>query len=326
MILNAVKMFTILLIYLAGPRELISFASAQGLPEPNIDAANQSNIVGSESLIGIIARPDNSNQIDVKKSENWCEPGVDDRRSDLCAQWKSADASAISAFWGIMSFWLTAAGTVGLLFTLYYTRQSAIAAQSAANAALESSKDSEKALAIAARNSEIAAEANKILRESDRAWVVHSGFKTFHISDSIIDGKFIQHALAFALIWSNCGKNPAIKSKAYSRHEVLKKGESAPLFAKNKSGIEENFAASVGPGQSVESQPCILEKAEFDKLFRGEIDVYVYGVVNYSDAHGLTDLETEVCFKLICNGFTPSNEGQLPHFSFLPMGPQNRMK
>lgn len=44
-----------------------------------------------------------------------CQPGVDNRKSDLCAQWKAADAAADSARWTRLAFWASLAGLgVGL--------------------------------------------------------------------------------------------------------------------------------------------------------------------------------------------------------------------
>jgi hypothetical protein len=61
-----------------------------------------------------------------------CEPGSDNRRSDLCAQWKAADAAAESASWAGWFFWVSIAGTVIGAFTLgaagaaaYFAKQAA---------------------------------------------------------------------------------------------------------------------------------------------------------------------------------------------------------
>ena len=43
--------------------------------------------------------------------DRGCQPGQDDRYSDLCAQWKAADAATESASW---TFWTFIASLVGL--------------------------------------------------------------------------------------------------------------------------------------------------------------------------------------------------------------------
>jgi hypothetical protein len=65
-----------------------------------------------------------------------CAKGQDDRRSDLCAQWKAADSAAEAAFWSKVQAYLSAVGIVGLLYSLYLTRT----ATEAATAAVDQSR------------------------------------------------------------------------------------------------------------------------------------------------------------------------------------------
>lgn len=51
--------------------------------------------------------------------------------SDLCAQWRAAQAAEQSALWAKWSFWVGLGGVIGLFWTLYYTRK---AVQSTADA------------------------------------------------------------------------------------------------------------------------------------------------------------------------------------------------
>jgi len=78
-----------------------------------------------------------------------CEKGQDNRRSDLCAQWKAADSANSAAQWAKWSFILGIAGTFGLFATLYWTRK-------AVHVAMEATKDADAALATAARNADAA--------------------------------------------------------------------------------------------------------------------------------------------------------------------------
>lgn len=43
--------------------------------------------------------------------------------SDLCAQWRAANAGEDSAFWAKWGFWIGLGGMIGLFWTLYYTRK-----------------------------------------------------------------------------------------------------------------------------------------------------------------------------------------------------------
>jgi hypothetical protein len=65
---------------------------------------------------------------------NPCEPGKDNRNSDLCAQWKAADAADKSANLARPTFRLGILGAVVGAFTLIAAVSAAIFAKSAANA------------------------------------------------------------------------------------------------------------------------------------------------------------------------------------------------
>jgi hypothetical protein len=61
-----------------------------------------------------------------------CEAGQDNRNSDLCAQWKAADAAKDSAYWARQSYRLIFAGTVVGAFTLFAAIAAALYAREAA--------------------------------------------------------------------------------------------------------------------------------------------------------------------------------------------------
>lgn len=70
-----------------------------------------------------------------------CNPGADNRKSDLCAQWKAADAASSAAYWTENTFWLGMIGVLIGAFTLvaavaaaWYARNAAQASQHSADA------------------------------------------------------------------------------------------------------------------------------------------------------------------------------------------------
>lgn len=78
-----------------------------------------------------------------------CQPGQDNRSSDLCAQWKAADAALESAIWTKNAFF---AGLVGLLiggFTLYFAGRAAHWAKLAAVETKRSADAADESLAHA---------------------------------------------------------------------------------------------------------------------------------------------------------------------------------
>jgi hypothetical protein len=101
-----------------------------------------------------------------------CPKGQDDRRSDLCAQWKAADSAADGAFWSKLQAYLSGAGIIGLLYSLYLTRE-------ATRIASEASTSAENANQIATRTAkeavEAAIEANRLTYKAfiadQRPWI-----------------------------------------------------------------------------------------------------------------------------------------------------------
>jgi hypothetical protein len=59
------------------------------------------------------------------ENDRGCRQGEDERSSELCAQWKAADAASDAARWAMASFFVGFMGTVLLVWTLWETRQTA---------------------------------------------------------------------------------------------------------------------------------------------------------------------------------------------------------
>lgn len=97
--------------------------------------------------------------------------------SALCAQWRATKAAEASVVWAERAFWLSIAGTIGLLITLHYTRKSV-------NAAIAATEDAESALKIAERNADAAADqvltARDIGQKQVRAYVSFSSMSIFY--------------------------------------------------------------------------------------------------------------------------------------------------
>ena len=67
-------------------------------------------------------------QVETSEYERPCEQGRDERNSDLCAQWKAADAARDAAEWAKWQLLLGIIGAAGLLVTIHYTRRAVLAA------------------------------------------------------------------------------------------------------------------------------------------------------------------------------------------------------
>lgn len=81
-----------------------------------------------------------NNTVGSPDHDRRCNQGQDDRNSDLCAQWKAADAARESADWAQRGFWLGLAGTALLLWTLRVTARGTKAAVEAVEAQIISDR------------------------------------------------------------------------------------------------------------------------------------------------------------------------------------------
>jgi hypothetical protein len=140
--------------------------------------------------------PTNSKALEYR--EPCREPKGNDE-SDLCAQWRAAKAAESAAFWAKWGVIIGAIGTFGLFWTLFYTRKAVLAAENA-------TRDADKALAIAERNAEAAADQVKVARDIGQA-ETRAYLSVRHIQ--------LQHDRAkecLVLTWqiANAGRSPAL--------------------------------------------------------------------------------------------------------------------
>jgi hypothetical protein len=155
-------------------KEQTTAAHAEGNAAENVTAANDETAESAERL----------------KYEAQCDPGDDKRYSDLCAQWKAADAAVDSAWWAARATWVGAVSGVLVLIALGF-----------------------------------AFEANWISRDTAkrqlRAYVVARGIRlqVFEV------GKPIKARITFF----NCGQTPALELRSSFVPNFGPVGETKPL-------------------------------------------------------------------------------------------------
>jgi len=134
----------------------IVFAAVGGLAligaTPQNDSGDQAiqpntESVEAQGLDNIAAAIWKANK--TPQPDSGCEPGQENRHSDLCAQWKAADAAAEATWWAAAMFWLGMGGAViGALtltaaaFAAWYARE---AARHTETGALEAAKGAKAA-------------------------------------------------------------------------------------------------------------------------------------------------------------------------------------
>ena len=109
-----------------------------------------------------------------------CEPGEENRKSDLCAQWKAADAAADAALWTQRAFWIALGSlplSIATLIATYfaakgawdaarYTAKAAEEATTANEIAKASAKEQDRALELADRSTRAAENSAEAARMS----------------------------------------------------------------------------------------------------------------------------------------------------------------
>lgn len=170
-----------------------------------------------------------------------CPQGKDNRRSDLCAQWKAADAAYESSLWTRRAFWLVFAE----IFIAAVTMGAAIAAARFAWLAAKAAQDQ-------------LTHAKDVAAEELRAYVFRKDTRLHEFAP----GRWrVQSQLV------NTGKTPALDVRSYIQVRLT-------TYPINRSHIPQPIPiesvepiASVGPG----AEPNIWQEINLDTRTQGEI-------------------------------------------------------
>ncbi|MFT4091856.1 MAG: hypothetical protein QM645_14075 [Asticcacaulis sp.] len=206
------------------------------------------------------------------------EAGCDDRSSDLCAQWKAADAARDSADWGWWALWANAFTVLLVFVTLWETRKSTRAAIRSADAA------------VAALS-------------ADRAMVIPSTkIATLHwkLSD---ERRLLDYAdIEVCIDWKNYGSrtalnvDPKIRISAGYGRDIVSQSPSGFL---NELGIEKELRT--------EAKPPV--EAVRDFLERGA-KLYLEAEVSYNDRMYVKAFEKSFLYEFVIPGkFYKNDEG-----------------
>ena len=234
--------------------------------------------------------------------------------ADLCAQWRAAlaaEESAEIAWWGnwlsVIGASLTLVGTGFIYWTLRETRRTANAAVSAVDEA--------------GRAADAAHEANRIMREAERAWIVHNGYEHGEFIDGTHGQERIARGFAIILVWTNVGKTPATHVTANTDRRLTPRNSPVPHFDVAMTDIE---PVVIGPTARITSAMVVLNDAETVKFMAGEA-LYIYVRIEYSDASGLGAFVSEGCYRITYDGIHHPNGQPEPRIGISPRGPQNRL-
>ena len=189
---------------------------AGGKPAPRADTKQ------AQAAQPVASKADNADPIIPKtdkteSKDQGCKQGQDDRQSDLCAQWKAADAATDAAR---SSDTQTFIGWIGLLLggitmgaaiaAALYARRAAVATESTVAIAQEAAKGADSALNIANRNADAAVRlADQTEQNGKRQLRAYLSIKSFTLEDTEWDDdKFVLN-----MEITNNGVTPAYMDK-----------------------------------------------------------------------------------------------------------------
>ena len=233
--------------------------------------------------------------------DRGCEYGKDDRKSDLCAQWKAADAAYDAALW---AWWQLILGGAGLalgaatmaaaIAAAVYAKRAAVATEATVEIARSAASEAGDALAIANRNAKAAASSAVVARKGLehaqlasrnqlRAYLyLETAYLDIHLPK--IKGEPLPGTADIQLSFRNFGQTPATEVTMAVEacihpppfHQVF--NHVAGIF--QRSG---DMAHRMTAGQIIELKDFAAQRPAIDA---GAMALYVYGRVTYRDMFG----------------------------------------
>ena len=219
--------------------------------------------------------PPNDKQINIANPFSWvfhssdepdqltqpCKPGENNRNSDLCAQWKAADAARDSARWARYTFWLSIMGAAVGVLTFIVAVAAALFAKSASDHTKNGAEAAWKAVDVT----------EDMGRRQIRAYVGISKTKI-----EITPNKLICYVEI-----KNSGQSPAYKLS----HWIKGNADGTCDFSEKD---DKPTKQDIGPGQSmyldIAFDAQFPENSGKGKHIMIDPPVYVWGRADYIDA------------------------------------------
>jgi len=211
-----------------------------------------------------------------------CRVGDDNRASDLCAQWKAADAARDSLIVAqqaladqrsaTMVAWCVGVGSLfGIGATTYFAWHSLRVAKKTANYAADTLK-------------------------SERAWITPQFPKLEWEGNLGSDRLPFRGSPGVRIKWENTGRSPAVDVRYAITSYFQSKGQPAPTFADFSDFLE---IPALGVGACVTPNGPKINADDLKHFIDGKLDLYVYSRVEYRDLYTNDQVRvSEVSFQL----------------------------
>ncbi|MGN6207595.1 hypothetical protein [Asticcacaulis sp.] len=196
-----------------------------------------------------------------------CPPDKDIRTSDLCAQWKAADAASRAA---------NAADVANekIFHANVVAGLSAVFSSLAMAGALASAWYARRTLA------------------SDRAWMTRTEL-TISNKTGFEEGHWpyimVMHT------WKNTGRSPALECCTFRDEKICLPTDELPKF---QADFSREHPTAVGFDCKINSHAFTISNSLLEEVMTGKKVIYAYGCVRYKHIHSNKFVETETCLKV----------------------------
>ena len=184
-----------------------------------------------------------------------CKVGNDDRRSDLCAQWKAADAASASAKW---AFWTLVVGFIGLVVgggTLFAAWRAAHWAKEAARFTEASANEGKRAADAAERS---IAESQRIGEAQVRRYVVAERARIARMADG---------TSAAVCVIKNFGMSPAKNIRVDGSLRLFDHETGEGVYFEKVNEYAKEHVHFAPPGQEVDLSTISFRMDDKDKSY-----------------------------------------------------------
>jgi hypothetical protein len=248
---------------------------------------------GTRPASGKVAQPTNqsSESPAIQRPDAGCPDGRDKRQSDLCAQWKAADAArdaANAAHHQVVVGWIgLALGFITMgaaIAAAVYARRAAVATEETVGIARNEMDGAAAALTIAERNADATKRHVEIAENSARVQL--QAYLTYREDETesarMIAGSRIM--IPYGIF--NYGSSPALNCDAQSTFAIKPRDFDWSAETVDRQSYKTTVIhPSAAIKQRFES-PFIVHQEHIDAINAGTMSAFVRGIVFYDDVFG----------------------------------------
>lgn len=239
----------------------LTLAAQHPNPEAESDQAKaQGSISNRLGDIATTYHQESEGAHSAKPETDYCGPAQYQSKTDLCAQWKAADAAADAAWWAAVGAWVSGLSGILVLGALFLAFQS-----------------------------------NRIARDTAkrqlRAYVSHKEYVMKHHRQA--DGAFVSHDIT--AIWLNGGETPALNTHCVINFVFQITPLAGDFSFPEPANVETFGSLALGPGQQCNVLSPTISHQQFLGLSEESHRLFVWSRADYVDAFGVARRSEVAC-------------------------------